>query len=166
MTSNQIIEEVYKSQWLKDVIEKMNPEDLRQDLKQEAILVLLELEADRVEDMYTNGMLKYFTIRTILNMIKSDRSKFFMMYRNYQEINLNENLTEDIYKEVEVDIHKIFGNTREQLYEKDMLFHYCYSFDSNALAMSKAIGIPYKTVIRTLNNAKTKAKCYLKSQHQ
>lgn len=167
MTKNSIIEEVYTSQWLADVISKMNPEDLRDDLKQEAIMVLLEMDEERLKDMYQSGMIKFFTIRIVINMIKSDRSKFFVMFRNFQELPIIPDKIEEEYTEcAEIPLDKIFETTRDDLYEKDMLFHYCYSFDGNALAMSKGTGIPYKTVIRTLINAKNKVKCYLKSLPQ
>lgn len=183
-----IVEKVYTSQWFKDVIEKMEPKHLQEDLRQEVIMVLLELPGERLIQMDEDGMLKFYTIRTILNMVKSDRSKFFTMFRNFQgldsngdlfefyENNENTNLVkgylskdqvaEDYLEPVEINLNAIFDNSREQLYEKDMLFHYCYSFDRNALAMSRGTGIPYKTVMRTLINAKNKVKCYLQSQQQ
>jgi hypothetical protein len=162
-----IVEKVYKSQWFNEVIDKMQPEQLQQDLKQEVIMVLLELGEQRITQMEADGMLKFYTIRTILNMIKSDRSKFFTMFRNYEEIpDIKEQANEDYLEMPDIDLNTIFDNTREQLYEKDMLFHYCYSFDRNALAMSRGTGIPYKTIIRTLTNAKNKVKCYLQSQQQ
>ena len=162
-----IVEKVYTSQWFNEVISKMQPEDLREDLKQEAIMVLLELPAKRLEQMEKDDVLKFYTIRTILNMIKSDRSKFFTMFRNYEEISdIKEQVNDEYIEQPEIDLNAIFTNTREQLYEKDMLFHYCYSFDRNALAMSRGTQIPYKTIIRTLTNAKNKVKCYLQSQQQ
>ena len=167
MTKNIIIEQVYTSQWLDDVISKMHPEDLRSDLKQEAIMILLEMDEDRLKEMQESGMIKFFTIRTVINMIKSDRSKFFVMFRNFQELPTIPDKIEEEYTECpEIPLDTIFDNTREDLYERDMLFHYCYSFDGNALAMARGTGIPYKTVIRTLINAKNRVKCYLKSLPQ
>ena len=164
MTKNSIIEQVYTSSWLDDVIGKMHPEDLRDDLKQEAIMVLLEMDEQRLLEMQQSGMIKFFTIRIVINMIKSDRSKFFVMFRNYQELPVIPDKIEEDYTEVpEIPLDTIFDSTREDLYERDMLFHYCYSFDGNALAMARGTGIPYKTVIRTLINAKNRVKCYLKS---
>lgn len=162
-----IVEKVYTSQWFKEVIEKMEPKQLQEDLRQEVIMVLLELGEQRITQMEADGMLKFYTIRTILNMIKSDRSKFFTMFRNYEEIaDIKEQVDDEYLEQPEIDLNTIFTNTREQLYEKDMLFHYCYSFDRNALAMSRGTGIPYKTIIRTLTNAKNRVKCYLQSQQQ
>ena len=166
MSKNAIIEEVYKCQWFNDMLDKMNPENLRDDLKQETILVLLQMQDERIEQLHQDGYLKFYTIRTILNMIKSTTSKFFFMYRNYQEFEREVDQADDVYTEsIELELCHVFDNTRNDLYERDMLEQYTHTFDCNALKMSRDTGIPYKTVIRTLNNAKTKIKCFLQSQH-
>ncbi len=144
----------------------MQPEDLQQDLKQEVIMVLLEMEEDKLKELNANGFLKFYAVRTMLNMIKSDRSKFFQLFRNFTEIGVKE-VAEQEYEEVsDVCLDCAFNQSREQLYEKDMFWHYTYTFDRNALALSRETGIPYKTVTRTLLNAKQRIKCYLQLQLQ
>ena len=65
----------------------MNPEDIREDLKQEVFLVLCEMEEERLLQMYNDGYLKFFIVRTILNMVKSDRSNFARTFRQtYEEL--------------------------------------------------------------------------------
>lgn len=166
MTKQNIIQEYYQSEWMNDAISKMQPEDLRQDLKQEVFMVLLEMDEEKLLELHANGFLKFYAVRTMLNMIKSDRSKFFQMFRNFVELGVKDK-AEDIYEErAEVCFDCAFNTSREQLYEKDMFWHYTYTFDRNALALSKETGIPYKTVTRTLQNAKQRIRCYLQSQQQ
>lgn len=166
MNKQEIIKTYYESDWINDAISKMHPEDLRQDLKQEVFMVLLEMDESKLLELHANGFLKFYTVRTMLNMIKSDRSKFFQMFRNFVEIGSNDKAQEDYKEPLEVCLDCAFNNSREQLYEKDMFWHYTYTFDRNALALSKETGIPYKTVTRTLNNAKQRIKCYLQQQQQ
>lgn len=166
MTKQNIITEYYNSQWMNDAIGKMQPEDLQQDLKQEVFMVLLEMDEEKLLELHANGFLKFYAVRTMLNMIKSDRSKFYQMFRNFVELG-NKDQAEEIYQErAEVCFDCAFNKSREQLYEKDMFWHYTYTFNRNALALSKETGIPYKTVTRTLQNAKQRIKCYLQSQQQ
>jgi DNA-directed RNA polymerase specialized sigma24 family protein len=166
LTKQTIITEYYNSQWMNDAIGKMHPEDLQQDLKQEVFMVLLEMDEEKLLELHANGFLKFYAVRTMLNMIKSDRSKFYQMFRNFVELGSKEQ-AEEVYQErAEVCFDCAFNTSREQLYEKDMFWHYTYTFDRNALALSKETGIPYKTVTRTLQNAKQRIKCYLQSQQQ
>lgn len=166
MTKQNIIQEYYLSDWMNDAIGKMHPEDLRKDLKQEVFMVLLEMDEAKLIELHTNGFLKFYAVRTMLNMIKSDRSKFYQMFRNFTELGTKDQ-AEEIYQErAEVCFDCAFNTSREQLYEKDMFWHYTYTFNRNALALSKETGIPYKTVTRTLQNAKQRIKCYLQSQQQ
>ncbi len=65
----------------------MQPVELQDELKQEVFLVLCEMDTDKLFMMYEQGYLKYFIVRTILNMAKSDRSNFYRKFRQvYQEI--------------------------------------------------------------------------------
>lgn len=166
MKRNSIIQECYTSQWLNEAIGKMEPEDLRDDLKQEVIMVLLEMPEEKLFDLHENGFLKFFAVRTMLNMIKSDRSGFFKMFRNFVELSNKEVAEQEYIEKVDICFDCAFNKSREQLYEKDMFWHYTYTFDRNALALSRETGIPYKTVTRTLQNAKQRIKCYLQLQHQ
>ena len=166
MTKQNIITEYYNSQWVNDAIGKMQPEDLQQDLKQEVFMVLLEMDEEKLLELHANGFLKFYAVRTMLNMIKSDRSKFYQMFRNFVELG-SKDQAEEVYQErAEVCFDCAFNTSREQLYEKDMFWHYTYTFDRNALALSKESGIPYKTDTRTLQNAKQRIKCYLQLQQQ
>lgn len=166
MTKQNIITEYYNSQWMNDAIGKMQPEDLQQDLKQEVFMVLLEMDEEKLLELHANGFLKFYAVRTMLNMIKSDRSKFYQMFRNFVEFGSKDQAEEVCQERAEVCFDCAFNTSREQLYEKDMFWHYTYTFDRNALALSKETGIPYKTVTRTLQNAKQRIKCYLQLQQQ
>jgi hypothetical protein len=63
----------------------MQPEELRDDLKAEVILVVCEIDESRLQQMQETGGLVFFVVRIILNMVKSTTSKF---YKKYRVINL------------------------------------------------------------------------------
>ena len=83
----QIITDLYNSKELKEVISKMHPEHLREDLLSETMLVLCNLPEERLLKMHDDGYLKFYVIRTILNMIKSNDSTFHNKFRKvYEEV--------------------------------------------------------------------------------
>ena len=167
MDKNQIISELYQCKDINGAIQKMEPVELQEDLKQEMFMVLCEMDDERLIDLHSKGFLKFFLVRTMLNMIKSDRSGFYKNFRNFFE--LGEKYEPIELKDIslpEVNLDQVFGTTRQGLYEKDMFLYYVYTFNKNAAQLSKATKIPYITVVRTIKNAKCKIKSYLKSLEQ
>lgn len=172
MTANDIIKSYYTAQWLSDALSKMHPEDLREDLRQEVFLVVLDKGSDWILDANEKGFLKWFIVRVMLNLIKSDSSKFWFMFRNFVEPTGKEKIFTECFdpdeerppEPPELNIDEVFGKTREGLYERDLLWHYVFTFNSNALKLSQATKIPYKTVTRTLQIAKERCRNYLQQQ--
>lgn len=85
MTRNEIVTELYNSREFNECINKMEPEHLRDDLKAEVTLILLETDEQRLLSIYSNGpnALKYYTVRIIINLIQSKTSLFYKKYRSY-----------------------------------------------------------------------------------
>lgn len=81
MGKNEIITELYNSKEFNDCIEKMEPEHLRDDLRAEVALILLETDEQRLLTIHAAGGLKFYTVRIILNLIQSKTSAFYKKYR-------------------------------------------------------------------------------------
>jgi hypothetical protein len=81
LSRNQIIEALYNSPEVARAIAKMNPPELRDDLKQEMFAVICNLPEDVLFDKYHNKHLLWYLLRTMKNMITSDRSTFFTTFR-------------------------------------------------------------------------------------
>lgn len=91
-TKNEIVGELFTSKEFNDCIAKMEPDHLRDDLKAEVALILLETPDDKIVAIYSSGpmALKYYTVRIILNLIQSKRSAFYKKYRQpFVELDLN-----------------------------------------------------------------------------
>ncbi len=71
MNKNSIILELWESRELKEAIDKMQPEDLREDLRSELFKVLCEMDEERLIDMRTRNVLKFYLVRTMINMMQS-----------------------------------------------------------------------------------------------
>lgn len=61
----------------------MEPDYLREDLKQEVILIICELPEEKLFQLYNDKALEFFTVKVILNQIKSNTSPFAKKYRQF-----------------------------------------------------------------------------------
>ena len=82
MVKNEILAQYWTSKEVNDAFDKMHPEELRYDLKAEVFLVLCEMNDNKLEGLFKRNELKFYIVRIMLNMIKSDRSTFYKNYRN------------------------------------------------------------------------------------
>lgn len=81
MCKNEIITELYNSKEFNDCINKMEPDHLRDDLRAEVALILLETDDQKLQEIHANKALKFYTVRIILNLIQSKTSAFYKKYR-------------------------------------------------------------------------------------
>ena len=144
---------MYLSTDIKDAIGKMNPTDLQDDLRQEVFLVLCEMDEVKLFEMYDGGYLKYFIVRTILNMAKSDRSNFYKRFRQvYAEIPVTYEIKKEEYDETLMNkLEK--GLEVLHWYEAELLKLYANN-GKNLLAISRETKIPYRSLIKTIRKAK------------
>lgn len=159
MDKNKIIEEFWLNDEVNQAFAKMQPEELQYDLKAEVFLVLLEMDNEKLIGLYDRKEIRFYIVRTMLNMIKSDRSQFWKKYRNYIEYEGKEQL------EVEQNnIIDVMENGIEKLhwYQKEILNLYTFEFNKNAKELSRKTGIPYMSIIRTLKQTKTELKKHIR----
>lgn len=153
MNREQIIQELYLSNDINDAIGKMNPQELQEDLRQEVFLVLCEMDEARLFQMYNDGYLKYFVVRTILNMAKSDRSTFYKKFRgNLQEIPITYEVKKEEYDE---SLNSKLEKSIEILHWYELELLKIYSNNPNLLAISRDTKIPYRSLLKTIKKAKT-----------
>ena len=159
MDKNKIIEQYWLNDEVNQAFSKMQPEELQYDLKVEVFMVLLEMDDEKLFGLYQRGEIRFYIVRTMLNMIKSDRSQFWKKYRNYTEYEDNEQV------EVEQNsVIDIMENGIEKLhwYQKEILNLYTFEFNKNAKELSRKTGIPYMSIIRTLKQTKTELKKHIR----
>lgn len=159
MDKNKIIEQYWLNDEVNQAFAKMQPEELQYDLKVEVFMVLLEMDEEKLFGLYERNEIRFYIVRTMLNMIKSDRSQFWKKYRNYIEYEHNEKA------EVEQNsVIDIMENGIEKLhwYQKEILNLYTFEFNKNAKELSRKTGIPYMSIIRTLKQTKNELKKHIR----
>jgi hypothetical protein len=153
MVKNKILTQYWTSKEVNDAFEKMQPEELRYDLKAEVFLVLCEMNEEKLIGMFERNELKFYIVRIMLNMIKSDRSTFYKNYRNYTEFTDQDFVIDDY------DKTSMFEKLEENMeglhwYNKEILKLYAIDFKKNAKELSRKTGIPYMSIVRTINKTK------------
>lgn len=83
MTRDKIISDLFTGKNFCDCISKMEPIHLREDLKQEVILIICELPDEKIFQLYKEKKLDFYTVRVILNQCISNTSPFAKRYRQH-----------------------------------------------------------------------------------
>jgi hypothetical protein len=156
MTRQEIIEELYKDPDVADAIGKMEPAHLRDDLRQEMFTVLCELPDERLFGMHAQGWLKWFLVRTMLNMIKSDRSTFFNKFRRQGgEWNERLNMRVDEEDRTEETIAKMQDRMGELHWYASKVME-LYADGGNIMKLSRETHIPYRSLLKTVSKTRRK----------
>ena len=150
---NKILTELFTSKEFNGCISKMQPVNLQEDLKAEVGLILCELPERRLEELHTSGQLKFFTVRIVLNLIKSFNSPFYKKFRKVQTVELsNIEVAENSDIEIKV-IRELALNHIDNLYwyDKEMLM--LYLKHGNYRAIEAETGIPWESAYKSIQKA-------------
>lgn len=153
MDKNGIITELWQSQDLNEALKKMKPVEIQEDLKSELFLIICEIEESKLIDLYDKKQLKFYIVRIMLNLVQSSKNKFFKNYRNFEEYNETEKPDET---EQPIEVMEFIEGL--YWYQKEILKLYTFDFNKNAKELSRQTGIPYMSLIRTLNQTKKELK--------
>jgi hypothetical protein len=101
-TKNQIIEKLYKENFIQSVIKKyttkLSFED-EEDVSQEIYLILLEMPEEEIVQLFNNNQLNFYIVKIIKNQLLSITS---MVYKLYLKNKINTvSLNEEINKNTE-----------------------------------------------------------------
>jgi hypothetical protein len=140
---------------VEQAIQKMNPAELRDDLRQEVFMVLCEMDEERLMSMHQQGYLKFFLVRTMLNMIKSDRSTFYNKFRK-PVVEWNERM--DKHDEKEEDNTELIAKLNDRMSEihwyAAKVFELYSQNGKNIMALSRETKIPYRSLFKTIRAVK------------
>ena len=86
MECRQIIEHIYQDQEVNKLINKLDPAELREDLRQEFAIILLDYPCEKLLEVHDAGKLTFFAIRILLNMATGTNGYFYRTYRRNRVI--------------------------------------------------------------------------------
>jgi hypothetical protein len=154
MTRDKIITDLFVSKDFTGCIAKMKPECLQDELKSEVALILCEMSEEKILELYNSGGLKFYTVRIILNLIKSNTSPFYKKFRG-NNIELSE-LIEPFIEQPEPCLNDkkdsaILGI--ENLYWYDREIIKLYGKLGTYRAVEAETGIPFESIYKTVQRA-------------
>jgi DNA-directed RNA polymerase specialized sigma24 family protein len=154
---------MYEDPDIAEAIGKMDPPDLRDDLRQEIFLVLAEMDEALLIQRYDEGWLRYYIVRTMLNMIKSDRSTFYNRFRRgFEELgDIGERLQDEGQEEAEKSLEGHLSQLH--WYERKLIEIYSEN-GRNVAKISRETGIPYRSLFKTIKKTKTLLKTEIKAK--
>jgi len=160
MGRNEILVEFWQSEEVNKAFSKMHPIELQDDLKSEVFLILSELPEDKLIALYDRKELRFYIVRVMLNLVQNANNQFYKKYRNFVEYTHKEII--EIVQEDITDIVKISVDNLHW-YKKELLRLYTEEFNCNPKALSRDTGIPYMSIIRTLNITKSELKSKIRN---
>lgn len=78
---NDIVEKIYIHPDINNLIKKIQPESIQDDLRQEIAVSLLEMPCDKVAALFAGDNLLRYAIKTCWIMATSKTSKFYYTYK-------------------------------------------------------------------------------------
>lgn len=150
----------------------MDPVELQEDLKSEVSLILLETDEEKIKGLHERNELKFFAVRIILNLVKSNTSRFYKDFRKNNIFLSGRQVGTDFNKKYEQVYHIDEIKERYELeslkdlaiseiqnltwYEQEIVKLYIKL--GNYRAIEDDTGIPWESCYKTIQKSLAKIK--------
>jgi hypothetical protein len=135
----------------------MEPDHLRDDLRAEVTLILLETDEQKLLAIHAGNALKFYTVRIIINLIQSKTSLFYKKYRQQMAEITDRFIAEqaDDFKEraAKEDIEDKALKEIDNLYWYNSGIVKLYLKHGNYRAIEEDTGIPYSSAYKTIQKS-------------
>jgi len=182
---NRLLTEIFLSKELAVCLAKIEPESIRDDLKQHVFLLLLEKPKEFITELNKTGKLKNYVVKVIFQLVRFKEDKFHRVQRKQTElptdftdfcidsklINDDDNRVVEMERHCEVGLAVILNTPSPSQGGSDNVNWYhgrllqLYVQLGNYRAVSKETGIPIKSVFNAVKQAreeiKRKVECQL-----
>lgn len=154
---DKILIEVATSEWLKKAAKTVSRTNY-DDLSQHLLLILCEMNEDKLIKLYNDGYLKLFCIKVMWKQSTAPRQEFFKQVKttgdfDVYEIDLmaNETIEEVIEKENKLNtIDKVVS--KNQWYEREIFNQWANG--ESARSIHRKTKISLREILKVINNVK------------
>lgn len=157
---------LYGNKKINQLLNKLNPAELREDAKQELFLILASMPDEKFMKIHqtpNESGLIFWSIRTLCNMMKSDRSTFARTFRlqpipfDVMHEKVNHSLDEFNGKETP-EIHLLIDQELKDLHWYESAAFQEYIKSGSIVQLSRDTGIPYRSLFKTIKSTREKLK--------
>ena len=173
-SAEQVILDLYRSGEIKKACLTITGGDpLWRDLEQECVLILLEKDPAKILQIQEQGYFKFYVVRLLLNLYRGKNNQFAQKYRHHditEELDPNADMTYEEYNSIVDDMWAI-AETEMDSWAKEGAFPYdkellkLHLRTGNMKKMSRETGIPYRSIIYSIEQAKAKIKAAILNGH-
>ena len=158
MNRQSILAEFYQSKDFNKALAKFKPASLRDDLKQEVVMVLCEMDETKLIGLYTRKELIFYSVRIMLNLINSTKvnQRFYRLFRQpVMEFIDNFDAPQEEYNHEKDILIEIIEKKMQDLtwYERRLLTELT---ETTMYKLSIATKIPYTSIYNTVKKIKEK----------
>ena len=146
-------------------------DQLWRDLEQETVLILLEKDPDKIVKMHQAQYLRFYIVRLIINLYRGKNNQFHAKFRHHEERVEVDPQAPDNSTEYNTLLDDLWEIAQQEIdsWAKDGAFPYDKELlnllmqTGNMKAMSRETGIPYRSIIYSIEQAKVKIKNSIES---
>ena len=169
MNCHKIIERIYQDKQINKLIDKLDPPELREDLRQEFAMVMLNYDCSKIMEYEKAGKLLFFSIRVLMNMATGVNGYFYRTYRKDDSDRARDYLKATAPYQVNTSSAKV---ARDMLDQKLMMdaneAHESIIFDKfielqSVMKVAKYYGIPRRHVHEVVQKTRAELKKEIKS---
>lgn len=170
MNCNEYIESIYLNKDFNNLISKMNPIDLQNDLKHETIMILFEMDCNKIIELSNRNELLKYTYGIVWKIVNSKRSTF---YKNFRQNN-HKQMIEYLHTFDGKEIPQSLGMVANKLLQEKLNMNPYDAHESMIFTkyvelksyqkVSDYFGIPFRHVYNVVNKTRKELKTKLKKQ--
>jgi hypothetical protein len=167
---NEIVEKVYQNPDLLRLISKIKPESIRDDLRQEIAVSLLEQPCDRITNLFRENNLLRYSMRVCWLMATSKQSAFYKRFRRTDLVKAVEYMRiidtgpiipEPVGKIADKAVDILSTKNKTVYDDHEARIFNKYVEIGSARKVAEYYNIPLKHVCNVVNKVKNELKCLL-----
>ena len=171
-SADQVILDLYRTGEIRKACLTITGGDpLWRDLEQECVLILLEKDPAKILQIQAQGYFKFYVVRLLLNLYRGKNNQFAQKYRHHdllEELNPDAPISQAEYDSLMDDLWAI-AEAEMDTWAKDGAFPYdkellrLHLKTGNMKKLSRDTGIPYRSIIYSIDQAKAKIKAAIQA---
>jgi hypothetical protein len=154
VNAKEIIEQLYRSDDLRECLARIQPPDIRDDVKQHVFTELLLKPETDILDLYQRGKFVAYVAKMLVNMVRWERSSF-------RKLQGRETALESFADIADEPIQEIIVVPLQKLYWYDAKMLELYAEHGSYRKVEAITGIEFSGICKTIKKARIEIKKHM-----